>query len=733
MDKNMINIDDLFRQRLGGGEEEEQSGAWLNMRELLDREIPTKIAGGMNWRRMLSYTAGLVLLAGVSLGGYELSSSTRNLGGSDHSVMVAKAANADNNTSNPSNSNISAVNKVNDSKSLPNNSNSGSNNSGANSNPDNSNTLALTAVNNNAKRSQSLNKSNSSKVGLSKSSNSTETVTAKTGSSNLQHIDNKEVASANSTGKLISNNNSHINNSHSNNSNSSAYNSSLTNVNNSTAKVAHKQVAHKSHATGNTDNIVASANKTKVSAYKKAIHKSQAAKSSSVSNSDNTSISVADNAHKKLNKRGNRNMGKSGNNGNSDENTFASSVGANNVTGHNDNGKASSTGLGNSILKDSIMKIDIIQHYVAHTGYYMDTVGISKIPEYKMEVAVANVGEQTNGLSQSGTSALQSGERVSGSPGRQIASGSNESSTGSGQKNNEVGSNSGSAGTTSNNSGNTGSSNNSGSAGTSSGNSNGSSSGNKASHRRDSRWTLANFNESLQNLKYNLGHVQFASGMLGGINATFFGSSTTAGFQLGMMGNFVFNEHWSVLTELKYFQRFNNGVLNDNYSKYDVIDSAKSNGAVTSYVLQKDSVQHYYNYSTLHSLELPISVTYTKDKFNIFFGGSLIYNFTINAVTYDQSNVQSRETYSNNSYTQSLIASKGPQVSLSDFNSRFGLGYLFGVSYNFTPAVRLDLRLTQEVWNNAKTDGAKQISNDLYKNPSAQISIGYFFNQSKKH
>lgn len=70
MDKNMINIDDLFKQRLAGGEEKEPAGAWLRMQDLLDKDMPERVAVGYNWRRMFGYLTGLLLLSAASVGGY---------------------------------------------------------------------------------------------------------------------------------------------------------------------------------------------------------------------------------------------------------------------------------------------------------------------------------------------------------------------------------------------------------------------------------------------------------------------------------------------------------------------------------------------------------------------------------------------------------------------------------------------------------------------------------------
>jgi len=91
MDKNMIHIDELVKQRLSGGEEREIPGSWLRMRDLLDQEMPEKkrVAGYYNWRRMFGVMTGLVLLSALTVGSYNLVNSSRLNAGSDHAIAVA--------------------------------------------------------------------------------------------------------------------------------------------------------------------------------------------------------------------------------------------------------------------------------------------------------------------------------------------------------------------------------------------------------------------------------------------------------------------------------------------------------------------------------------------------------------------------------------------------------------------------------------------------------------------
>lgn len=101
MDKDMIKIDDLLKQRLGDAEERERAGAWTNMRDLLDQQMPVAAGTSTNWRRMFAYVAGVLVLASLTVGGYEMVESfsgsgaektaVRSTGGNTYSGVISTA------------------------------------------------------------------------------------------------------------------------------------------------------------------------------------------------------------------------------------------------------------------------------------------------------------------------------------------------------------------------------------------------------------------------------------------------------------------------------------------------------------------------------------------------------------------------------------------------------------------------------------------------------------------
>jgi len=72
-----------------------------------------------------------------------------------------------------------------------------------------------------------------------------------------------------------------------------------------------------------------------------------------------------------------------------------------------------------------------------------------------------------------------------------------------------------------------------------------------------------------------------------------------------------------------------------------------------------------------------------------------------------------------------------PSLSADDFNSRWGVGYLCGFSFQMSDNLSLDFRNTQGLWDNSKGSGGKYISGQLYKSPSLQLSVNYRFGGKK--
>jgi hypothetical protein len=145
----------------------------------------------------------------------------------------------------------------------------------------------------------------------------------------------------------------------------------------------------------------------------------------------------------------------------------------------------------------------------------------------------------------------------------------------------------------------------------------------------------------------------------------------------------------------------------------------------------RDSVHHYFNFSMLHSIEVPVTVKYAIGRFFMMGGVNFAYHIKVSTEEVERHmTTQTVVPY----YHAPITWPEGKSaVSSSDFNSRFQVGGVFGIGYQMTPAVSLDLRMTKTFWDNAKTNGARAVSDQLYNAPSMQLSIGYRFSQQQKH
>jgi len=672
MDKNMINIDDLFKQRFNR-EEEERPGAWLRMRDLLDDKMPVNApAAGVNWRRMLSYVAGIALLATVTVGSYEVATKSRSnddasrlastvAGVPEHRSLASRTASelmVNGNKGNTQTTNASGINT--DSKNAT------------------SNTEKVAENSNN-----SINKNiNHTHLNRSKSSNYNSESTE----------ENTNGTVANATNNLSKRTDNHINN-NGNGSDISYTSGTATKTgagDNSSGSLANNGVKHPKHAHAASSKLM-------------------------LSNGSIASGNTLNDSHNKLtdNNLGNNNTDPSGS---SSKYAVGNKEGKHNNRKHNQNdintllpasGSVASGFTGASVAADktsryiakveTINALEVRQHLIVDpethkASYKSDTIGKLPINKYVFtpidEVQDAkSVSENTS----KGYAANSKGKKNSNEDATLLpAADLNSSAAANSTAKEEL----------------------------------------AKKRAASSKWDWRSFSDALKDFEYNMGQVKVFPGVIGGVNTTFFGPSSSTGFHLGMTTEFEFNDHWGMMAELKYMQRVNNGVLNNNYVTYKAIDSSGTPQHM-AYIIQKDSIQHYFNYSTLHSLELPISLHYKAGNFSMFGGANLVYNFTINTEEIDHKflSAPTTETFPGNNWQNTLKNS--PKYTINDFSSIFGIGYLLGLSYEFTPSIMVDARMTQMVWDNAKTLGAKQISSNLYQSPSAQLSIIYRLNHKK--
>jgi hypothetical protein len=238
----------------------------------------------------------------------------------------------------------------------------------------------------------------------------------------------------------------------------------------------------------------------------------------------------------------------------------------------------------------------------------------------------------------------------------------------------------------------------------------------KVHSRKTNAWDAQRFDEAVREAKFKLSQVRFYPGVSFG-GSYLAGNNKIAGVQFGLFGLFTFGENWNAMGELKYVHRFNSGnTLQDNYYQIDT-----TGGATTP--LQR-KINHFFKFSTLQSIEMPLALRYAAGRINVFGGINLAYNFRVNAEEISSPADSAYTPAANPAWSNS-----SPVANYNDFGPRFSMGYLLGAGVEMTPALQLDLRMTQNVWDNGSGAGANLISRQLYRAPSFQVSLFYRFSQ----
>ncbi|HEY9178924.1 MAG TPA: hypothetical protein VIN07_14610, partial [Flavipsychrobacter sp.] len=232
------------------------------------------------------------------------------------------------------------------------------------------------------------------------------------------------------------------------------------------------------------------------------------------------------------------------------------------------------------------------------------------------------------------------------------------------------------------------------------------------------------FEEMVRNAKFRMGAMKFYPGIVGGINGTVNGN---LGVHAGLAANLSVSDRWSILAEVKYAHRFN---FAKEKMQDDFITNVKFANVNGQGLYTYDSMEHYYNFGSYAALEVPLLVTYSKDRWIYMLGGNFRYNFKI-------SNIQ--EVEQRYLLEQSLTSTTEPkfatqkQILLSDFTPSMNIAPMLGVGYQALPGLRLDLRVSKSVWNNSTTFGQKEISKSLHNIPQVQFNITHRFRSAKPY
>ena len=222
------------------------------------------------------------------------------------------------------------------------------------------------------------------------------------------------------------------------------------------------------------------------------------------------------------------------------------------------------------------------------------------------------------------------------------------------------------------------------------------------------------------------------TGMTAGVNTSINNAKrSVGGFQAGFTLLKPVSDYFSFLGELKFFYR-NNGGYSANDLKYSVINPSKDTSSLhhvgqVIYGYQVDSTIKTYNFKNIYSFELPLMGQLNYRSFALYGGVNIVYNLRLKTTTKTKNYVTNYSDTMPSSEPFAYPIDRSIVFQNSDFASRLGIGYTVGASYNFSPQLYVDLRIAQNVWDNMKTNTAREISNGFFKVPTMQISLGYRF------
>lgn len=225
-------------------------------------------------------------------------------------------------------------------------------------------------------------------------------------------------------------------------------------------------------------------------------------------------------------------------------------------------------------------------------------------------------------------------------------------------------------------------------------------------------------------------NITFYPGMVVGINSSFINSQHNfGGFQAGITTLTPLNHYLNLIFEARFMHKNNSGYTVEDFHKtvnnYNVDLQSIANTAIYNY--QIDSTALGYNLKNMYSIQLPVLISASIRKFDVYAGPNIEYRLPMNVVPYSKKYVVA---VSDTIPTNINYTTRGDISSVyakSDFNSRFGIGYTIGGAYNFNSNLYLDLRMNNVAFDNSRTPARKTISDVFFKIPTVQFTLGYRF------
>lgn len=781
MNKDMINIDDFVREKLGGREEKEDPAAWLRMKELLDKEMPERaIPVGFRFGKPLAFLGCALLATVISVGGYKLlhqapsgagntvASGTTGGTAADHNKTSLSPENSSNKnntgtgTQQPTSTaaaetgsdQTGTVVPANNDNTVPNtaahratttsghSSPAAHNNPGANSasttgnsqTPQNqANTSITTARQRAAAANHAVTASNT--PGNTGVSGKLSTASVNNNANNTtQNKHNNHTGTQQQSTAIIGNTNTSDVNGIGTTSNKNNNATPATTVLHSGSSVATNKGATAKNATASGHTIQQAGQQNNKSNHPSGAATTKATLQPASGNTGATAAAISkgtvtgkDNAKVQPGNTAEKATAAKANTG--DRNATESVTAGTSTAGTNPTTR----------IRDSVNAIKIINRTeVSKTPartpvYSSDTIGIGKVAVPEVPATAAQPGQEsgnsTAAASNTANSATMSRKAKRNS--MRVAAANNKKAAQATANNtqqdpNTLAANSAAPNTTTP----------AGNAAVTAPNSATATTANstvvKKKKHSDAFAFIRNihWDEVKDNVKYDIGHAQFYMGVAGGANYSVSNNNSFTGFQFGATGELVFNKHLSLMGELKYFNRSGaRKMVDDSYVK-EMARPDSSSASVNYFTVFTDSSHRYFNFSTLHSFEMPVTLRYAIRKFYLMTGINLAYYLGVNVEEIGTKYTLPSKSISINAGQPILRDTR--ELDINDFGSRFAMGYVFGAGYQVSPSVQVDLRIVNTFWDNAGSSGAKHLSKDFYKIPSIQLTIGYQFNRGEK-